>query len=109
MDEQFMQRAIELMEQYMDDTNFSVEKFSDKVGMSSRNLSRKLHALTNCSTQDFIRIIRLKRAAQLLQKRSDPVTQIAYQVGFNNPSYFAECFRKQFGISPSEYTTRHSK
>ncbi len=109
MDEKFIEKAIKLIEQYMDDTDFNVEKFSQEIGMSSRNLSRKLHAITNYSTQDFIRTMRLKRAAQLLQKKSDPVTQIAYQVGFNNPSYFAQCFRRQFGLSPSKYITKQSK
>jgi len=108
IDEKFMEKAIELIEQNMDNTDFNVERFAQEIGMSSRNLSRKLHAITNYSTQDFIRIMRLKRAAQLLQKKSDPVTQVAYQVGFSNPAYFAQCFRRQFGMSPSEYTTRHS-
>jgi CheY-like chemotaxis protein len=109
MDEQFMQKAVRLIEQYMDDTDFSAERFSREIGMSHQHLNRKLQALTNHSARDFIRTIRLKRAVQLLQKRSDPVTQIAYQVGFNNPSYFAECFRQQFGISPSKYMAQHSK
>jgi signal transduction histidine kinase/ligand-binding sensor domain-containing protein/DNA-binding response OmpR family regulator len=109
MDEKFMEKAIKLIEQNMDDTYFNVEKFSQEMGMSSRNLSRKLHAITNYSTQDFIRIMRLKRAAQLLKKRSATVTEIAFQVGFSNPAYFAQCFRRQFGLSPSKYMTKHSK
>jgi YesN/AraC family two-component response regulator len=109
MDEQFMHRAIELIEKHIDDADYTVERFSWEVGMSSRNLSRKLQAITNLSTREFIRTMRLKRAAQLLHKKSDIVTQIAYQVGFNNPSYFAQCFRKQFGISPVKYAAKHSK
>jgi AraC-like DNA-binding protein len=106
MDEKFMKKAIELIEYYMDDNDFNVKKFSNEVGMSSRNLSRKLRAITNYSAQEFIRVMRLKRAAQLLLNKSDQITQIAYQVGFNNPSYFAECFKKQYGVSPSEYTVK---
>ncbi|UCF64435.1 MAG: response regulator, partial [bacterium] len=108
MDEKFMQRAIALIERHMDDTEFSAEQFSREIGMSRRHLNRKLHSLTNYPARDFIRTIRLKRAAQLLQKNSDPVTQIAYQVGFSNPSYFTECFKSQFGMSPTEYASRES-
>jgi signal transduction histidine kinase/DNA-binding response OmpR family regulator/ligand-binding sensor domain-containing protein len=109
MDEQFMEKAVELIERHIDENDFSVERFSREVGMSRQHLNRKLHALTNHSARDFIRTIRLKRAAKLLQKKSDLVTQIAYQVGFDNPSYFAQCFRKQFGVSPSKYTAQHSR
>jgi len=109
IDEQFIMRVVDIIERYMDDMEFNVEKFSKEVGISRRHLNRKLQALTNHSAREFIRIIRLKRAAQLLQKKSDLITQIAYQVGFKNLSYFAECFRKQFGQSPSEYTTQYSK
>jgi transcriptional regulator GlxA family with amidase domain len=108
MDEKFMNKAIELIKKYMDDTDFSVERFSQEIGMSRRHLNRKLRALTNQSSQDFIRTMRLKRAAQLLRKNSDPVTQIAYQVGFNNPSYFSECFKNHFNMSPSEYVNKYS-
>jgi YesN/AraC family two-component response regulator len=109
MDRQFIQRAIELIELSIDDANFNVERFSREVGMSRRHLNRKLHALTDHSALEFIRSMRLKRAAQLLQKKSDPITQIAYQVGFNNPAYFAQCFRRLFGMSPSEYLAGHSE
>jgi signal transduction histidine kinase/DNA-binding response OmpR family regulator len=104
MDEQFMQRVIELIEQHMDDTDFSVERFAEEIGMSRRHLNRKLHALVSHSALDFIRTIRLKRAAQLLREKSDSIAQIAYKVGFNNPAYFAQCFRQRFGTSPSNYT-----
>jgi AraC-like DNA-binding protein len=67
-------------------------------------LHRKLHALTNQSTNQFIRSLRLKRAAELLRQHYGNVAEIAYEVGFNNPSYFAECFRQQFGVLPSEFT-----
>jgi len=108
IDEQFMQKAIELIEKHIEDTDFSVEKFSLKIGISSRHLNRKLKAITNYSTRDFVRILRLKRAALLIKNNSDQITQIAYQVGFNNPSSFAGSFRKHFGMSPSEYGQKYS-
>ena len=85
---QFMKKVIELIERHIDDPKFSVEKFSQEVGMSRRHLNRKLQALTSQSSLDFVRTMRLKRAARLLQGKSDIVTQIAYKVGFNNPAYF---------------------
>jgi signal transduction histidine kinase/DNA-binding response OmpR family regulator len=103
MDEQFLQRALDIVEKHLSDSEFGVETFSKQIGMSRQHLNRKLQALTTHSANDFIRIVRLKRAAQLLEKKSATVTEIAYEVGFNNPAYFAECFRKEFGRSPSQY------
>ena len=76
------------------------------VGMSRMQLHRKLRALTDKSSGEFVRALRLKRAAELLSQHFGNITQVAYEVGFNNPSYFAECFRRQFGELPSEYARR---
>jgi len=103
MDEQFLQRAIDVLERHMGETHFSVEDFSHEIGFSQRHLNRKLQALTDLAARDFIRTLRLKRARQLLQKKSATILEIAYEVGFNNPSYFSKCFKEQFGQSPSEF------
>jgi AraC-like DNA-binding protein len=71
--------------------------------MSRANLYRKLQALTGQSAKEFIQTIRLKRAAQLLQKNAGNITEIAYEVGFKSPPYFTKCFRDQFGITPSKF------
>jgi signal transduction histidine kinase/DNA-binding response OmpR family regulator/streptogramin lyase len=105
-DERFLQRSIDIIEQHISDSEFTVALFSKKVGMSRVQLHRKLQALTNCSAREFIQILRLKRAEQLLQQRAGNITEIAYEVGFNNLSYFSQCFRRQFGKLPSEYTSR---
>jgi AraC-like DNA-binding protein len=76
--------------------------------MSRSQLHRKIRALTDQSPVEFIRCIRLKRAAALLEHHMGNVSEVAYQVGFNNPAYFAECFRKLFGVSPTEYVS-HSQ
>ncbi len=103
MDKKFLQKAYELVEQHLDDADYSVEQFMDEIAMSKVQLYRKLKGLLNLSAVEFIRSIRLSHAARMIREKADNIAQIAYAVGFNNPSYFAECFKKQFGQSPSEY------
>ncbi|MFZ5518086.1 MAG: two-component regulator propeller domain-containing protein [Candidatus Zhuqueibacterota bacterium] len=102
-DQQFLQHVMNLIEQNITRPEFNVTALTQLVGMSRMQLHRKIHALTNLTTSAFIRSLRLKRAADLLRQRADNISQVAYDVGFNNPSYFAECFRQQFGVLPSEY------
>jgi DNA-binding response OmpR family regulator len=106
-DEKFLQRAMNIIEQHLSNPDFDVTILAREVGMSRMQLHRKLQALTNQSANKFIRSLRLKKAADLLNQKYGNVAQIAYEVGFNNPAYFAECFRKQFGKLPSEYQANH--
>ncbi len=106
-DQRFLQRTIDIIEKHLADPDFDVTLLTHEVGMSRMQLHRKLHALTNQSASQFIRILRLKRAAELLHQHFGNVAEIAYEVGFSNPSYFAECFRRQFGVLPSEYLGGH--
>jgi DNA-binding response OmpR family regulator len=92
-DEKFLRVAIEM-----------VEALEAEMSMSKMQLYRKLKALTDQSPSEFIRTIRLKRAAALLGAKSGTITEIAYEVGFNNLSYFAKCFKEMYGVTPSEYT-----
>jgi DNA-binding response OmpR family regulator len=103
IDEQLLQRAINAVENNISDPDFDTTKMAREVGVSRMLLHTKIKALTGQSTGEFIRTLRLKRAAQLLQQGSGNVTQVAYDVGFQNLSYFAKTFRKQFGKSPSHY------
>ncbi|MBN2088807.1 response regulator, partial [candidate division KSB1 bacterium] len=102
-DQRFLQRTIDIIEKHLIDPDFDVTLLTHEVGLSRMQLHRKLHALINQSANQFIRSLRLKRAAELLRQRYGNVSEIAYEVGFSNPSYFAECFRRQFGVVPSEY------
>ena len=108
-DETFLNRALEIIEEHMGDSEFEVRTFQDELGMSRMQLFRKLKALTDQSPSEFIRIIRLKRAAQLMEQQYGNVAQITYEVGFNNLSYFAKCFKELFGDSPSEYMKKHKQ
>ena len=105
VDQKFIKRAIAVIEEHIDDSDFNVETFSKLVGMSRVSLYNKLKSLTDHSVQEFIFTIRLKRAAQLLRESGMSVTEIAYSVGFKDPSHFSKLFKKQFGVSPKAYVT----
>jgi signal transduction histidine kinase/AraC-like DNA-binding protein len=103
VDEKFLKKAIDVIEENLGDCEFDVTAMTEHMGMSRMQLFRKLKALTNQNPSEFIRTIRLKRAAQLIKKKFGNVAEITYEVGFNNLSYFAKCFRELYGVSPSEY------
>lgn len=102
MDEKFLEKVMQTVETYMGDPDFSMEKFGQEVGLSRMQLHRKLKALTGESPGDFLRTMRLQRAKRLLEAKTGNVSEIAYEVGFNNLSYFSKCYREQFGITPNE-------
>ena len=105
-DERFLQKAIEVVENNISDSDLDIETFSVKVGVSRMQLYRKLHALTDMTVKEFIRHIRLKRAAQLLVQQKMNVSEVAYDVGFKDLSHFRKCFKREFGMSASEYATK---
>lgn len=102
MDEKFLSRVIEVVETNLADATFSVERLSEEVGMSRKHLHRKLVGLVDQTPNEFIRVFRLKSAMQLLEQQSGNVKEVAFGVGFNNLSYFAKCFKEQFGMTPAE-------
>ena len=104
MDQKFLKKAVVVVEKHISDSEFSVELFGKEMAMSRVQLHRKLTALVEQSASEFIRTIRLNKAAIFLKEKSGNIAEIAYGVGFSNPSYFSECFRKQFGKLPSEYS-----
>ena len=104
MDEQLLQRLLSVFEDHLDEPGFSVEKLAHEIGISRVHLNRKLQALTNLSTRDFLRTLRLQRAAQMLRNASGTVSEIAYKVGFNNLSHFSKAFRNHFGELPSDFS-----
>jgi signal transduction histidine kinase/DNA-binding response OmpR family regulator len=102
-DERFLQRATAVLEAHLDDPDFDPEALAAALAISRVHLNRKLRGLLGLRTSDFIRNLRLKRAAELLRAKSGTVSEIAYQIGFNHLSYFARCFKEQYGKLPSEY------
>lgn len=103
IDEKFLQKAVNAVEKHIADPDFDTTALSLEIGASRMLLHTKLKALTGQTTADFIRTLRLKRAAQLLELGSGNVSEIAYEVGFNNLSYFAKKFKETFGTSPSKF------
>lgn len=102
--DKFLQRLQEVMEQNLADSRFGVEEMAHELGMSRVQLYRKVTALTGKTAVEFLRHYRLERAAELLRQGVGQVAEVAYQVGFDNPSYFTKIFREQFGKLPSEVT-----
>jgi signal transduction histidine kinase/ligand-binding sensor domain-containing protein/DNA-binding response OmpR family regulator len=107
-DEKFLARAMAVVEEHISEADFDVETFGRKVGMSRKHLHRKLKALTDQAPSEFIRTLRLQRAARLLEKNAGNVTEVAYEVGFNSISHFAKAFKEQFGVLPSEHAKEQS-
>jgi len=103
IDEKFLEKVLVLLEANYSDSAFGVPRMQESLAMSKSQLHRKIKALTNETPGELLRNFRLKRAAQLLSQNADTVTQIAYQVGFNDLSYFTKCFKSLFGRVPSAY------
>jgi signal transduction histidine kinase/ligand-binding sensor domain-containing protein/DNA-binding NarL/FixJ family response regulator len=103
IEKSFMEKVRKVVGENIGNPDFDIKDFSRKMNMSRVQLHRKLHALFNLSASEFIRIYRLNAAASLLEAKAGNVAQVAYEVGFNNLSYFSKCFHKQFGVKPSEY------
>jgi len=103
-DEKFLERLRATVEQHLQNSRFGVEDLSREMGLSRVQLYRKITALTNQSANEFLRTYRLERAADLLRQGVGNVSEVAFQVGFENPSYFTKTFREHFGKLPSEIT-----
>ena len=105
-DERFLQKAMVCVDEHMGDSDFDVRQFQDEMSMSRMQLFRKLKALTGHTPSEFIRNLRLKRAAKLIEGGFGNVAEVCYEVGFNNLSYFAKCFKELFKVLPSEYVKK---
>ncbi|NMH88378.1 hybrid sensor histidine kinase/response regulator transcription factor [Flavivirga algicola] len=106
-DEKFLQKAIKIVENNITNPDFNVSVFTSLMGMSRPVLYRKLKALVDQSVSEFIRGIRLKIAKQMLIETKMNVSQIAYEVGFNDLKYFRKCFKELFNETPTVTRNRH--
>jgi AraC-like DNA-binding protein len=102
-DEKFLLNITRIIEENMDDTDLNVNTLSQKSGISSKQLYRRIKALTGMTAVAYIRDQRLKKAASLLTKGSFSISEVMYMVGFSSASYFTRCFCDEYGMPPSEY------
>lgn len=102
-DELFLKKAYDCVMAHLDDADFDRDSFASDMGMSASTLYNRLRSLTGLNVTNFIRDIRMKEARRLAETQPDlRVSDLAYRVGFRDPKYFATCFKKEFGIQPSE-------
>lgn len=108
-DEEMMQKVMNIINENINDEEFNVERLADLMYMSRSSLLRKIKQLFNMPPLEFIRLVRLKKAAELIQEGNHRVGEICYMVGFGNPSYFAKMFNRQFGVTPKEFEQQMTK
>lgn len=108
-DETFLQKAIDLVEAHINDSEYSINDFVNEMGMSRSALYRKLKALTDQSITEFIRTIKLKRAGQLILQTDLNISEIAFDLGFNDLKHFRKSFQKLFDELPSEYRVKYGQ
>ncbi len=101
--DRFLRQATQTVMEHLKEESFNVEAFAAAMALSRMQLHRKIKALTGKSTTEFIRVVRLRQAAEMLKNKSGNVSEIAFAVGFNNLSYFVRSFHKQYGVPPSQY------
>jgi AraC-like DNA-binding protein len=107
-DEKLFQKVYSIVERNLNNPNFDVNDFASEIGMSRTQLYRKINALSGESVKEFIRIIRLKKAAELLVTTDSNVSEVAYSVGFNSLSYFTTSFTVYYGMNPSKFVEKHA-
>ncbi|MGB5700783.1 response regulator transcription factor, partial [Muriicola sp.] len=106
VDEQFLEKVQKVLDQNLVESSFTIDAFSEAVHMSRMQLHRKLKALTGLSASEFVRSQRLKLAASILKKSDINISEVGYRVGFNDPAYFAKCFKEAYNCTPSQFVNQ---
>lgn len=102
LDKEFLDKVMKVVQEKLSDSEFSINDFCRMLGMSRTSVYNKIKTLTGQGPNDFIRIVRLNKAKELLASRRYSIGEVANMVGFSDPKYFSTCFKKQFGVSPSK-------
>jgi AraC-like DNA-binding protein len=102
-DDVLIAEITEAIEQNIEDSDFNVTQLQKTVGIGNKQLYRKIKQLTDMTPVEFIRNLRMKKAASLLKEGKFSVSEVMYMVGFSNSGYFSKCFQKAFGVTPKEY------
>ncbi len=103
----FLQKCLTIVEKHLNDNDFNIKTLAGEIGMSHSNLYRKIKSISGQSANGFIRVIRLRKAAEIMLTTDCTVYEVAYKVGFNDLKYFREQFSKLFGINPSDYIKKY--
>lgn len=107
-DEEFVRRCLVCVQRHIGNSEFGLPQFADAMCMSKSTLYKKLHAATGLTTSVFIRTVRMKSACELLHQNPQArIADVAYAVGYADPKYFSTCFKKDFGVLPSEYAIQN--
>ena len=108
-DEVFLREITDLINAHIDDPDFSAARLCELSRYSSKQIYRKIKQLNGMGAVEFIREVRLRKAALYLKQNKLTVTEVMYMVGFTTPSYFSKCFKARFGVTPSEYAASEEK
>lgn len=108
-DEKLLSRLVDTIEEHISDSDFNVNALCGYLEMSSKSVYRKCVQLLNMTPVEYIRFVRLKKAAFLLEQHNFNVSEVMYMVGFSNHSYFSRCFVKEFGKTPQQYRAEHNQ
>lgn len=103
----WLKKAIDQVEKHLSDEHYNVEQLSADLCMSRMTFYRKIQSVTGQKPTEFIRTIRLRRAAELLREKRMNITEVSYATGFSSVSYFSRCFRSMFGTSPTQFLEDH--
>ncbi len=106
-DKVFMEKLIRVIDEHLSDPSLNYQHFVDELGIGKTKLYERINKVAGQSINLFIRTIRLKKAAKLIEEKQFTFSEISYKVGFSDPSYFSKCFRQQFNLSPKEYQEQH--
>ena len=109
LDQQFVEKAIQIVEDNINNAEFSVEELAVQLNISRGYLYKKMVKITGKTSLEFIRIIRMKRAQQLLAESQLQIAEIAYKLGYNSPKIFTKHFKEEFNMSPSEFMRRQTQ
>ncbi len=103
IDRALLDKIKECVDRNLTNSDYSVAELSNDVNMSRMNLYRKLQNITGQTPSDFIKTIRLKKAAKMLLENNTTIVEVAYAVGYSSPSYFTRSFKSEFGVTPKQY------
>lgn len=107
LDEKFLTKIIRLIEDHISNSDLNVNALCDLSGIANKQIYRKIKQLTGMTPVEYIKSIRMKKAAMLLQQKKFTVAEVMYMVGFSNHSYFSKCFQSEFGVTPKEYLNNY--